>query len=245
MPARRFFIEGARAAGETVEIDGGDAHKIVHVLRLRDGDTIEAVDSAASVFEAILRIEGSRVRAVLERTLHAPSGEPARIRIDLAQGLPKGQKMDFIVEKATELGAASILPFACERAIARETGAAKIERWRRLATAAAQQSGRRDIPVIAPAQSFEELLSSFERYDRILFAWELASPDALRATLPALLEGAARILIVIGPEGGFSHLEADAAKNAGATLLHLGGRVLRTETAGLMLLSVIGYLEAL
>ena len=78
-----------------------------------------------------------------------------------------------------------------------------------------------------------------------MFAWELASRDALRATLPLLLEGAARVLIVIGPEGGFSHGEADAAKDAGAALLHLGGRVLRTETAGLMLLSVIGYLEAL
>ncbi len=243
MPARRFFIEGVRATGEIVEIEGSDAHKIVHVLRLRDGDTIEAVDSAACVFEATLRIEGARVRAALAKTLHAPSTEPARIRVDLAQGLPKGQKMDFIVEKATELGVASILPFTSERAVARETGAAKIERWRRLATAAAQQSGRREVPTSAATRSFEELLSSFERYDRVLFAWELAPPDALRATLPLLLEGTARVLIVIGPEGGFSHGEADAAKNAGATLLHLGGRVLRTETAGLMLLSVIGYLE--
>lgn len=244
MPARRFFIEGVRATGETVEIEGSDAHKITHVLRLRDGDTIEAVDSAACVFEAILRVEGSRVRAALGRTLHAPPDDPARIYVDLAQGLPKGQKMDFIVEKATELGAASILPFTSERAIARDTSATKIERWRRLATAAAQQSGRRDVPIIEPARSFEELLSSFERYDRVLFAWELAPPDALRAALPLLLQGTARILIVIGPEGGFSHGEADAAKNAGATMLHLGGRVLRTETAGLMLLSVIGYLEA-
>ncbi len=243
MPARRFFIEGARATGDTVEIHGSDAHKIVHVLRLRDGDAIEAVDSAASVFEAALRIEGSRVLAALGRMLDAPSGEP-RIHVDLAQGLPKGQKMDFIVEKATELGAASIVPFTSERAIARETGAAKIERWRRLALAAAQQSGRRDVPGVAAVQSFHELLSSFDRYDRVVFAWELAPPDALRATLPPLLEGAARILIVIGPEGGFSHGEADAATSAGATLLHLGRRVLRTETAGLMLLAVIGYLEA-
>ena len=110
--------------------------------------------------------------------------------------------------------------------------------------AAAQQSGRRDVPGVAAVQSFHELLSSFDRYDRVVFAWELAPPDALRATLPPLLEGAARILIVIGPEGGFSHSEADAAKSAGATLLHLGRRVLRTETAGLMLLAVIGYLEA-
>jgi 16S rRNA (uracil1498-N3)-methyltransferase len=237
MPARRFFVEGVRAAGDVVEISGADAHKIAHVLRLRDGAHVELIDSAATLFDAIVAVDGERVRATL-LAAGAPSPDAAH-RIDLAQALPKGQKMDFVVEKATELGAEAILPFSCERTVIRFAGLGKLERWRRLATAASQQSGRRTITRVEEPLRFDALLERFGEYDAVLFPWELAAPVPLRERLPVLLARGPRLLVVVGPEGGFSHDEAQAARARGAELLWLGPRILRTETAALALLSAI------
>lgn len=240
MPARRFFVEGVRAAGERVAIGGADAHKIVAVLRLRDGDNIELVDSAGTQFDARLHVDGNDVSAWL---LSARPGESQSARsVDVAQAVPKGQKMDFIVEKATELGARAILPFYSERSVAHAPGTAKLDRWRRLARSAAQQCGRSFVPEIVPVVSFDELLQRFGEYDAVLFLWELAPAEPLRERLPQLVESASRVLVVVGPEGGFSHAEADAAAAGGANLLWLGTRILRTETAAMVLLAILEYL---
>lgn len=240
MPARRFFVEGVRSVGERVDIAGGDARKIVAVLRLREGDEVELIDSAGTRFDARLHVGGESVSASLVAANPIESA-PARI-VDVAQAIPKGQKMDFVVEKATELGARAILPFGSERSVASAPGTAKIERWQRLARAAAQQCGRSFVPTVAPALTFDELLARFDRYDAVLFPWELAPAHALRDTLPPLLEKAARMLIVVGPEGGFTHAEAEAAGARGAHLLWLGERILRTETAAMVLLAILEYL---
>lgn len=239
MPARRFFVSGVHDAGAAVDISGSDAHKIVNVLRLRDGDGIELVDSAGGLFPATLRIARERVTAILGDPIAREAESP--LRIDVAQALPKGRKMDVVVEKATELGAAAIIPFCCERSIGEATSA-KVERWRRLALSAAQQCGRLDVPPVTPIASFSSLLETFANYDAIAFAWELAQRTPLRATLAELPRGAGRLLIVVGPEGGFSHAEADAAVAAGAVPVWLGPRILRTETAALALLAVVGAL---
>ena len=228
--------------GTAVDIAGGDAHKIVRVLRLASGDRIEVVDSAGSLFAAELAVDGAAVRATLLEPIDAAAPESA-MQIDVAQAVPKGQKMDFIVEKATELGAAALLPFYSERTIVHEAGAAKLERWRRLAKTAAQQCGRRTIPAIRePLPTFEALVERFEEYDCVLFAWELAAHLPLREELPRLLAGKRRVLAVVGPEGGFTHAEAEAARERGAHPIWLGPRILRTETAALALLAVIDAL---
>lgn len=239
MAARRFFVEGVRATGESIAIDGGDAHKIAHVLRLHPGDALEIVDSAGVLFPAtIAAIDGGVVRASLGEALDAANDVDA-LRIDVAQAVPKGQKMDFVVEKTTELGASAILPFYSERSIVHELGASKRERWQRLATTAAQQCGRRTIPNVAEPLAYDALLARFREYDCVLFPWELAPHDPLLATLAQALSTARSALVVIGPEGGFTHREAEAAREAGAHLLWLGPRILRTETAGMALLAVI------
>jgi 16S rRNA (uracil1498-N3)-methyltransferase len=245
MSARRFFVEGVRETGAVVEIAGSDARKIVRVLRLNDGDAIEVVDSAGTLFGASIALDGTHVRAILDGVA-APAGadtdvdrQAATPRFDLAQALPKGAKMDFIVEKATELGVGAIFPFCSERTIAREAGDAKLERWRRLAKTAAQQCGRRAIPQVhAALRSFDELLERFDAYDAVLFPWELAPHTLLRECLPELLRDVLRGLIVVGPEGGFTHDEAEAARARGATLLWIGPRILRTETAAMALLAI-------
>lgn len=245
MPARRFFVEGARAVGACVEIGGSDARKIVRVLRLKNGDAIEIVDSTGTLFEASIALDGEVVRATLAS---APSGAGPRaggLRVDVAQALPKGRKMDFVVEKATELGAGAIVPFRSERTIAGDVGEAKLERWRRLAKAASQQCGRSNVLDVRPAlPSFDALLARFADYDAVLFPWELAAQELLRDRLPELLTDARTALIVVGPEGGFTHDEAAAAHAHGAALLWLGPRILRTETAAMVLLAVVDAFAA-
>lgn len=152
--------------------------------------------------------------------------------------------MDFVVEKGTELGVESFLPFYCERSVDRRVGAEKLARWKRLARAAAQQCGRTSVPAIADPLDFESLLMQFSRYDAVLFAWELAEPEPLCDRLAELLPAAGRALVVVGPEGGFTHDEAERAARGGAHLLWLGPRVLRTDTAALVVLAVIGALAS-
>lgn len=240
MPARRFFVEGVRATGERVTIGGADARKIVAVLRLRDGDDVELVDSAGTRYDARLHVDGSEVAASLLGA-HPIEAQVTRW-VDVAQAIPKGQKMDFVVEKATELGARAIVPFCSERSVAHAPGTTKLERWRRLARTASQQCGRSFVPEIPAVLSFEELLERFSGYDAVVFPWELAPAEPLRETLPRLVDGASRVLVVIGPEGGFSHAEADAAAARGAHLVWLGTRILRTETAAMVLLAILEYL---
>lgn len=236
--SHRFFVEGARAPGETAELNGADAHKIANVLRLRTGDEIELIDSAGRRFRASLTIQGRAVSAQLI-DVQAEADEP-NMRVTVAQGIPKGQKMDFVVEKLTELGAAEIVPFSSERTVSGVTSH-KIDRWRRIALTAAQQCGRNGVPRIADPVDFETLLEQFTAFDAVLLPWELADRVPLRETLPGLLAGARNILVAIGPEGGFSHAEAASAESAGAHLVSLGSRILRTETAALVVLSILSY----
>jgi 16S rRNA (uracil1498-N3)-methyltransferase len=238
----RFFVPGTRSVGDLVRVEGGDAHKIGHVLRLRAGDPLEIIDSTGTGYAAVVEVSGASVDVRLVAILAATTLEPKSLQVDLAQAVPKGQKMDFVVEKATELGAGAILPFYSERAIVQDLGESKLERWRRLAKTAAQQCGRRDIPPVSDALGFSQLLDRMGEYDRTIFAWELAAQIPLRDRLPELLSGIQRVLLVIGPEGGFSHDEAQAAEQQGASLVWLGTRILRTETAGLALLAVISAL---
>jgi 16S rRNA (uracil1498-N3)-methyltransferase len=239
MPARRFFIRDVHDIGETVAIEGSDAHKIEHVLRLRNGDRIELIDSGGTLFTAALRLHEGRVDAELVSLL--PRSEPKSALLDVAQAIPKGQKMDYVVEKLGELGVRAIIPFESERTVTRGVADAKIDRWRRLARSAAQQSGRRDVLEIEEPLSFAQLCNRMSDYDAVLFPWEIAERSALRESLPPLLRDARKILIVVGPEGGFSHREADAARTAGAHLLWLGPRILRTETAALVTATLVLY----
>lgn len=241
--ARRFFIEGAVTPGATIEISGGDAHKIAHVLRLREGDTIEVIDSSARAYSATLRACGRVVSAQIESEVARPN-VVSRLRIDLAQAVPKGARMDFVIEKATELGVTTFRPFFSERSVGRNAGDAKRSRWQRLARAAAQQCGRSDVPSVEAPVTFDALVRSFSDYDAVLFAWEVATPEPLMQRLAEVVPSAGTLLVVVGPEGGFSHAEADSAANHGAQLLWLGPRVLRTDTAAMVLLAVIGAISS-
>jgi 16S rRNA (uracil1498-N3)-methyltransferase len=161
--------------------------------------------------------------------------------VTIAQAVPKGQKMDLVVEKATELGAYAIVPVRSARVVGHDTSPAKVERWRRIAKSAAQQSGRTRVPGVADVHDWNALLATFAQYDRVYVPWEVAEPAPLRDVFDGELPDAISVLVVIGPEGGFGADEVDRARAAGAKAISLGRRILRTETAALVVLAAILY----
>jgi 16S rRNA (uracil1498-N3)-methyltransferase len=236
----RFFVEGVHAVGDRVALAPDDAHKLATVLRKRSGDRVQIVDSGGVAYAATLAIDGRSVSATLDASLEREGVEP-RLAITLAQAVPKGQKMDLVVEKATELGVRAIVPVRSTRVIGSDTSSAKVERWRRIARSAAQQSGRTRIPEVADVLDWDALLATFPSYDRVYVPWELAEPTPLRAVFDRDLDGVTSVLIVIGPEGGFAHDEVARACAAGATAVSIGRRILRTETAALVVVSALMY----
>ena len=236
----RFFVEGVHAVGDRVTFAPDDARKLAVVLRKQSGDRVQVVDSGGVAFAATLEVGGRDVAARLDERLDRGAVETA-LRVTIAQAVPKGQKMDLVVEKATELGAHAIVPVRSARVVAHETSPAKVERWRRIAKSAAQQSGRVRVPDVADVHDWDALLATFAAYDRVYVPWELADPAPLRDVFERELPAAASVLIVIGPEGGFAAAEIERARSAGASAISLGRRILRTETAALVVLSAVLY----
>jgi 16S rRNA (uracil1498-N3)-methyltransferase len=226
--------------GARVAFAADDAHKLTSVLRKRSGDEVEVIDSAATAYVARLEVAGRDVFAELVSAI-AVDDASTGLQVTIAQALPKGAKMDFIVEKCTELGVAAIVPFVSARVIGAERSAAKLERWRRIAKSAAQQSGRTTIPPVHEPLSWAALTETFGDYDRVYVPWELAPPEPLRAIFDAQIPTARSVLVAIGPEGGFGADEVALATTAGATTVSLGKRILRTETAALVVLSMLAY----
>lgn len=207
---------------------------------MRTGDHIEAIDSAARTFDARIHVEGKAVHA--ELTAAYPQTDEPVVHVAIAQAVPKAQKMDFIIEKCTELGASAFVPFLSERTISDAVSDHKLERWKRIAKTAAMQCSRETVPSVSEPLAFGDLTAVFREYDCVLFPWELAERIPVRERLEPLLTGAARVLVIIGPEGGFSHAEASLAKDAGANIVWLGPRILRTETAGMTVLAFVNLL---
>lgn len=230
----RFFVNN-----ESPEvISGADAHHIKNVLRKKIGDNLELLDGSGKLhFASIVKLDKDKVTCKIVSTSPV-EGEP-RAKITLAQALPKSNKMNFIIEKSTELGVTSIIPMVTERTIGRK---AKIERWQKIAKAAAEQSGRGVIPQIQEPQDFPTIIKLRSQFDIALIPWELERTTSLKQFLPSLLlPQCPTILVLIGPEGGFSQKEIDQAKTAGFISVSLGKRILRTETAGLTIIAIINY----
>lgn len=236
----RFFVEGVHAVGERVALAADDARKIATVLRKRSGDRAQIVDSGGTAYAATLEVTGRAVTAALDAVIDADGVEPSPA-ITIAQAVPKGQKMDLVVEKATELGVHAIVPVRSARVIGHDTSAAKVERWRRIARSAAQQSGRTRVPAVADVLDWDALLRTFSAYDRVYVPWEVAEPRPLREVLEPEIATLRSLLVAVGPEGGLSHDEVTRAAAAGAVPVSLGRRILRTETAALVVLAAILY----
>jgi 16S rRNA (uracil1498-N3)-methyltransferase len=220
------------------DILGSDVHYLRDVLRLKPNDELELLDGSGLVHAAtITAITPEKVTCQVTGSRPAES-EPTT-KITLAQALPKAAKMDFIVEKCTELGVNRIIPMSTTRTIVQGV---KLERWRKLAKEAAEQSGRAIIPEITGSTKFDEVLKLKGQFDLALIPWEQEKENTLKQSLRSLLlPQFPQILVAIGPEGGFTAEEVEAAQGSGFISVSLGKRILRTETAGLATLANIIY----
>lgn len=233
----RFFIEEDYNGKMT--LTGPVAHHIQDVLRMQVGEALELVCDNGVI--AAMRIESmlpGKVNVVTEKILQEP--HESQVEVTLAQGLAKGDKMDLVVQKAVELGVSTIVPLALSHSVVRLTGdkaAKKQERWQKIALAAAQQSKRDRVPVVTKVQSLTEVLQG--DYDVVLLAYEGETKTTLKDVLCG--QKFAKILVIIGPEGGLAEDEVQTALTAGARSISLGRRILRSETAGLVVLSCIFY----
>lgn len=238
----RFFVP--QLYNDEMTIEGVDARHISRVLRMQVGARLQIVsDDGVSALAEISAIDGERVSVRCLEKL-AESHEP-RVCLVLAQGLAKGEKMDFIIQKAVEMGAYSVIPVAMEHSVVRLEGVKaqkKVERWQKIAESAAKQSKRDLIPQVQPVMSFDAMLASCDCQTRII-AYECEDRLSLKQALrSAEAEGGiSSLLLIIGPEGGISEGELDAARGAGAVPVSLGKRILRAETAGLVAISAIFY----
>ena len=238
----RFFVPQLYA--EEMYIEGVDARHISKVLRMQPGTQLQIVsDDGVSALAEIIAIDSERVTVRCLEKL-AESHEP-RVKLVLAQGLAKGEKMDFIIQKAVEMGAYSVIPVAMEHSVVRLDGAKaakKVERWQKIAESAAKQSKRDIIPQVQPVQSMAEMLAKCTCQTKII-AYECEDRLSLKAALRAAGEagGITELLLIIGPEGGISESELEQARQAGAVPVSLGRRILRAETAGLVAISAIFY----
>ncbi|MBR2189246.1 MAG: 16S rRNA (uracil(1498)-N(3))-methyltransferase [Eubacterium sp.] len=242
----RFFAERDQIRGSTVLITGQDVTHIRSVLRMKPGERILVVCQDEWEYTCrITEISADSIQAEIEDAQKPGKELPSRIY--LFQCLPKGDKMDLIVQKAVELGAFQVIPVSSARSIVRydkKKAAARVRRWNAISESAAKQAKRMIVPQVAEVISFGGITEYVrqEEIDVCLIPYELAeNMEQTRRVLGAVKPGS-RIAVLIGPEGGFEPGEADAAVQSGFQAITLGKRILRTETAGLAVLSVLMYL---
>ena len=229
-----FYIEGPGAAGETVRLLPEEAKHAAKVLRLRQGDVVCAMDGAGGRYRGEIAAIGGD--AVSVRLVEALDSHESPARVTVYQGVPKADKLDFIVQKLTELGAAALVPVKMGRCVVKldeRDGRKRRERLERIAREAAKQCNRGRAPEIAEPMDWPQALRAMADHELLLVPWE--SADGLRMKdVFAERPGARSIGIVIGPEGGMSPEEVEAMKALGAKVITLGPRILRTETASVV-----------
>lgn len=241
----KFFISQKQIDGETATITGEDVNHIVNVLRLKQPDKIILCnkDEGKSYISEIMQIEKAYIICkILEMVSETTE---SNVNIDLFQGLPKSDKMEYIIQKTTEIGVKNIYPVNFERCIVKldsKSEAKKIDRWQKIAEVASKQSKRDIIPNINNVINIKNICQNAKKYDIILIAYENEDKITIKDVLKSLDKSKKiNIGIVIGPEGGLSENEVAELMEAGAKSVSLGKRILRTETAPLVMISDIIY----
>ncbi len=235
----RFFCPQPLAPRSLAGLPAAAAHHAVRVLRLGVGDAVTLFNDEGGEYHGRLVEAGRSVRVELDEWLPVERESP--LDITLAQALPSGDKMDFVVQKAVELGVARIQPLIASRSVVKlagERAARRVEHWRQVAISACEQCGRNRLPVIAPILDLRQWLGQLAQDNEMQRL--LLSPQGGRR--PRELAGK-RFLLLVGPEGGLDAEEASAARLAGFAGLSLGPRILRTETAGPAALAALAALH--
>ena len=242
---QRFFVEPHQIdeGAHQIQIIGSDVNHISNVLRMKQGEELWISDGGKKEYRCTIEDFSSdevllHIIYVQEPDYELPS------RIYLFQGLPKADKMELIIQKAVELGAYEVIPVETKRCVVKLDGkkaTKKVERWKQIAESAAKQSKRMLIPNVHEVLTFKEALKYAEAMDIRLIPYELAKGMQETKEILADIQPGQSVGIFIGPEGGFEEKEVETAISEGAKPITLGKRILRTETAGLAILSVLMF----
>jgi len=241
---QKVFVENKQIDDKKVEISGEDFNHIVNVLRMKIGDTVQIgnKDTLDTYLAEILEISNDFVRLNIVEKLD--NNEP-NVEIDLYQGLPKFDKMELIIQKTTEIGVNKIIPTDMTRCIVKldeKDYKKKKERWQKISEAAAEQSKRAKIPEICDKIKIKNIVDKIKEYDLFLVAYEEEMSNSLKEELKKLnYKDTYKIGILIGPEGGITKEEVELLNEVGAKTVTLGKRILRTETAPIVITSNIIY----
>ena len=237
-----FFIKPEQAAAHEVAIIGSDVNHIKNVLRMKVGEQICVNDGSHEYLCSIAQLDAEEVTAKIEQVSETTSELPSRIV--LFQGLPKADKMETIIQKCVELGVHEIVPVQMKRCVVKldcKKEEAKRKRWQAISESAAKQSKRSIIPHVSEVLSFKQALEKAKELDVLLLPYECAEGMAYTRMVVSKIKPGQSVGIFIGPEGGFDGEELKLASEAECNIITLGKRILRTETAGMMLMSVIMY----
>ncbi|WNF37710.1 16S rRNA (uracil(1498)-N(3))-methyltransferase [Bacillaceae bacterium IKA-2] len=243
---QRYFVANEQLSDSSFVIKGEDVKHISRVMRMTEGDQLICINNAGLVAQCeILQMSSNEISGKIIGFLRENTELP--IKVTVAQGLPKGDKLELIVQKGTELGAHQFIPFQATRSIVKwdeKKSQKKQERLGKIAKEAAEQSYRNNVPKIMNHLSFQQLVTVSEGFDIKIVAYEeeakLGEIKKLATTLQGTKEGST-ILVVIGPEGGLTTKEVAALEQVGFISCSFGPRILRTETAALYFLAVVSY----
>ena len=237
-----FFVEPGAICGKEITITGKDVNHIKNVLRMKPGEEISVSTTESSAEYRCIVKELSDDAVVCDLAFIKEEGNELPSKIYLFQGLPKGDKMELIIQKAVELGAFEIVPVEMKRCVMKlepKKAPAKIARWQAISEAAAKQSKRTVIPEISMPVSFKKAIEMAKECTHRWVPYEMADGMPHTRDLLNSVNPGESVAIFIGPEGGFDQSEIDLAKEEGFEIITLGKRILRTETAGMVVLSLL------
>ncbi len=242
---QRFFArpENIDEKNSLILIDGADVNHMRNVLRMKPGEEVWISDGAEKEYHCTIDSFDENEARLTILYAQVPSYElPSRIW--LFQCLPKGDKMELVIQKAVELGVSAIVPVASNRCVVKlppDKAQKKVQRWQQIAESASKQSRRMTIPKVYPVMAFPEALALGKSLDHFLMPYELQEGMSSAREILGRIKPGESIGVLIGPEGGFEKDEARRAEEAGASLISLGKRILRTETASLAMLSILMF----
>jgi len=237
---RLFFIDSKNIIDNQISISNTALRHITKVLRIGVGDKIWIADERKKRYLIELTdVNHKKAQGKILETKEA--AEPPAIEIILLQSILKGEKMDMLIQKATELGVSKILPLISERTIIKVKSPGKEKRWQSIAKEASQQSGRWEVPEFAPVTCFEDVFEKIGVIDFGLILWEGEQENRLKDVLERYPDSIKKICVFIGPEGGFTEKEIGLAKEKGFISVSMGDLILRAETAAITIIGILQY----
>lgn len=246
----KFFIEENQVNNDCIFITGEDVNHIKNVLRMKVGDTFNICNQSSSE-NYLVEIENFNKDEVECKIIERlENSAESNVKMHIYQGLPKADKMELIIQKSVELGVSKITPVEMKRCVVKLDGKdklKKIDRWQKISEVAAKQCGRDIIPEICNVKNVNEIIDEFKEYDLVILCYENEQNTYLKDVLNEIKADSSidfnnfKVAAIIGPEGGIDSLEVELIQQSGAKVVSLGSRIMRTETVGLYLLSIIMY----